>query len=382
MKKTAPSTTTCAKGSVLKQIIFLLFFTVSLQGCGPQEPIRIGFVTGTSGHMADMGISARYAIQMAVDQCNEAGGIRGRRVALIIRDNQHDADAAIKDVQELIELGIDAMIGPMSSTIATAIVPYLNQARMVTVSPTATTTQLSGRDDYFFRVCPTADTQARVNAGYQIQSGNMQRITVAFHMENPSFCESFIENFRETFQAGGGEILSVISFSSKDERSFLDIADELLTNKPDGILIVANAMDSAMLCQQIRKITPSVKITLSSWSASQRFIELGSQAVEGSTLPISVDWNSPQPRYVKFKTDYYSRYRLEPGIGSLNGYNAAQVVLTALKSCKSGQSLKDAILFLGEFDGLQRKIKFDAYGDINGTVSMYTIRNHQFEAVE
>nr|WP_320193142.1 ABC transporter substrate-binding protein [uncultured Desulfobacter sp.] len=382
MKKTTPPNTTFPKGSALKQNILLLFFVVCLQGCGTQEPIRIGFITGTSGHMADMGISARYALQLAVAQCNEAGGIHGRRVELIIKDNQHDADAAIKDVQELIELGVDAMIGPMSSTIATAIVPYLNQSRMVTVSPTATTTLLSGQDDYFFRVCPTADTQAQVNADYQIQSGNMQRITVAFHRGNPSFCESFIENFKKTFQAGGGEINSVISFTSEDGRSFFEIADELLANKPDGILVVANAMDSAMLCQQIRKINSTVKITLSSWSASQRFIELGSQAVEGSTLPISVDWNSTAPRYKKFKNDFYSRYRLEPGIGSLNGYNAGQVVLTSLKARKSGKNLKETILLLGEFNGLQRKIKFDAYGDMKGGVFMYTIRNHKFEAVE
>ena len=332
--------------------------------------------------MADMGISARYALLLAVDQCNEKGGIHGRRVELVIRDNQHNVDMAVKDVQELIEQGVDAMIGPMSSTIAMAIVPYLNQCRMVTVSPTASTIQLSGQDDYFFRVCPTTGAQARVNADYQIQSGNMQRITVAFHSGNPSFCESFIKDFRKTFQAGGGKILSVISFTSEDGRSFFQIADELLKDRPDGILIVANAMDSAMLCQQIRKISSSVKITLSSWSASYRFIELGSWAVEGTTLPISVDWNSPHPQYKKFRKIFFDRYQLEPGIGRLNGYNAAQVVLSALKARKSGQSLKEAILCLNEFNGLQRKIKFDAYGDINAGVSMYTIRNHQFEALE
>lgn len=370
------------KGFVLKRIILLLLFAVSLQGCGPEEPIRIGFITGTSGYMADMGISARYALLLAVDQCNEKGGIHGRRVALEIRDNQHDVDTAVKDVQELIEQGVDAMIGPMSSTIAMAILPYLNRSRMVTVSPTASTTRLSGRDDYFFRVCPSAGAHARVNADYQIRSGNMQRITVAFHSGNPSFCESFIKNFKQTFQAGGGEILSVTSFTSKDGRSFFQIADELLKEKPDGILIVANAMDSAMLCQQIRKISPSVKITLSNWSASHRFIALGSGAVEGTTLPISVDWNSPLPRYQKFRKIFFDRYQLEPGIVSLNAYNAVQVVLSALKARKSGQNLKEAILFWTEFNGLQRKIKFDAYGDMNAGVLMYTIRNHQFEALE
>ena len=370
------------KDIVIKRAVMVLFVTVFLQGCSPEEPVRIGFITGTSGHMADMGISARYALLLAVDQCNETGGIHGRRVELVIRDNQHDLASAVKDVQDLIAQKVDAIIGPMSSTIAVAIVPLLNRSKIVTVSPTATTTQLSGKDDYFFRVCPSAGTQARVNAGYQIRSANMKRITVAFHKGNPSFCDSFIKKFRETFQAGGGEVLSLIGFTSEDGRSFSQIADELLADTPDGILIVANAMDSAMLCQQIRKISLSVKITLSSWSASRRFIELGSGAVEGTTLPISVDWNSTHPRYKNFQKLFYDRYGLEPGIGSLNAYNAAQVVLSALKTRKSAENLKETMLFMGEFEGLQRTIKFDACGDMNAGVFMYTIRNHQFEALD
>nr|WP_321396329.1 ABC transporter substrate-binding protein [uncultured Desulfobacter sp.] len=370
------------KKTEIKHVIVALFFTFFVQGCGPEDPVRIGFITGTSGHMADMGISARYALLLAVDQCNETGGIHGRRVALVFKDSQHDVATAVKDVQELIALKVDAIIGPMSSTIAMAIVPYLNRSKVVTVSPTATTTQLSGQDDYFFRVCPSAGAQAHVNAAYQLQSANMKRISVAFHSGNPSFCSSFIKQFRETFHNGGGKILFVTGFTSEDGRSFSQIADDLLADRPDGILIIANAMDSAMLCQQIRKISSSVKITLSSWSASRRFIELGSGAVEGTTLPISVDWNSSHPRYKKFQKLFYERYGIEPGIGSLNAYNAAQVVLSALKVRQSGKNLKETILAMGEFEGLQRTIQFDAYGDMNAGVFMYTIRNHQFEALD
>ena len=365
----------------IKQVVVVLFFIFFVQGCGSEEPVRIGFITGTSGHMADMGISARYALLLAVDQCNETGGIHGRRVELVIRDNQQDVATAVKDVQELVAQKVDAIIGPMSSTIAVAIAPYLNRSKIVTVSPTATTTELSGQDDYFFRVCPSAGAQARVNADYQLGSANMKRVSVAFHSGNPSFCASFIKHFRETFQNGGGKILFVTGFTSQDGRSFSQIADDLIADSPDGILIIANAMDSAMLCQQIRKISPSVKITLSSWSASRRFIELGSGAVEGTTLPISVDWNSIDPRYKKFQKLFYDRYSLEPSIGSLNTYNAAQVVLSALKVHQSGRDLKETILAMGQLEGLQRTIQFDAYGDMNAGVFMYTIRKYQFEAL-
>ena len=81
----------------------------------------------------------------------------------------------------------------MSSEIALAIVPYLNESQVVAVGGTVTTQDLSGLDDYFFRVTVTTREQASRSAQYQIDSGDMRRITVAYDGENPSFCENWLE---------------------------------------------------------------------------------------------------------------------------------------------------------------------------------------------
>ncbi len=370
------------KNFVLKPMGVFVFTAVILQGCTPQEPVRIGIITGTAGHMADMGIAARYAIQLAVDQCNEKGGIHGRRVEVIVKDGQQNAGDAITDVKQLISQKVDVIIGPMSSTMAMAMLPYVNESRMVTVSPTATTPLLSGRDDYFFRVCPPAGNAARLNAEYQIRSGNMRRIAVAFHGRNPSFSEPFIKDFEKAFNVGGGKLITTIEFTANDERSFFQIANELLTEDPDGILIIANAMDSAMLCQQIRKISPTVNISLSTWGGTRRFIELGGQAAEGVSLAMDIDWDSPDPRYQNFRRNFLNSYQHEPGIISLYSYSAAQIVLAALNAQKPGQSLKEALLSLGEVNGLQGRIRFDAYGDVKKTVFIRVVRNRKFTEPE
>ena len=73
-----------------KVLICLLFWTI-LFSCKPSEPIRIGFVAGTSGRVADMGIAGRDAAQLAVDQRNNAGGILGRKVQLIIKNDEQQS---------------------------------------------------------------------------------------------------------------------------------------------------------------------------------------------------------------------------------------------------------------------------------------------------
>jgi branched-chain amino acid transport system substrate-binding protein len=89
--------------------VFLIFWTV-LFSCKPSEPIRIGFVAGTSGRVADMGISGRDAAQLAIDECNSNGGVSGRQVQLIIKNGfslalPADSKAGQQYTNNIIRLG-------------------------------------------------------------------------------------------------------------------------------------------------------------------------------------------------------------------------------------------------------------------------------------
>ncbi len=363
--------------------ISFLLCCLLLLSCDHKEPIRLGFIASISGPAADFGISARDAVQLAVTQCNGQGGIRGRQIKLIIKDDRQNAETAEQAVKELIKEGVVAIVGPMSSKIAMAIVPYLNDSKMMAMGGAVSTQRLSGLDDYFFRVCITSREHAFRSAHYQIDSGDMRRIAVVYDGGNPLFCEGWLEDFKRPFIAGGGEILTVVDFKTEEKRPFSEIVNGLLTAGPDGILVIANSMDSALFCQQIRKSNPSVKITLSNWSATQRLIELGGKAVEGATLPSVFDWESPNPSYQTFRNLYVERYKQEPGFPGFYAYNAARVVLTALKSQKRGQNVKSTVLSIGEFEGLQGKIVFDEYGDVKrSNASIRIIRDQKFVAVE
>lgn len=56
---------------------------------------------------------------------------------------------------------------------------------------------------------------------------------------------------------------------------YADLARQLLASRPDGILILANAVDTAMLCQHLRQLDPSLPLTTSEWAATEQLIEVG-----------------------------------------------------------------------------------------------------------
>ena len=153
--------------------------------------------------------------------------------------------------------------------------------------------------------------------------------------------------------------------------------------EPDGILIIANSMDSALLCQQIRKSNHSIKITLADWGATERLLELGGKAVEGVTVVQTFDRDSPNPKYQAFRKTYLERYDREPGFPGVYAYDAAQVILTALSAQKKGQNLKETVLSIRQFDGLQGQFSFDDYGDVmRSNASISIVRNRKFVIME
>src|SRR5210317_936388 len=86
-------------------ILTLVFFS-----CKPPEPIRIGFLGGTSGRVADLGIAGRDGAQLAVEICNQAGGVAGRKVQLIIKNDEQSPEVAQRGVRELITDGVLAIV--------------------------------------------------------------------------------------------------------------------------------------------------------------------------------------------------------------------------------------------------------------------------------
>ncbi len=348
-----------------------------LAGCAqPPEPISIGFIGGSSGRVADLGIAGRDAVQLAVDLRNQAGGVGGRSVRLLSRDDEQNPETAARAVQELIDQGVVAIVGPMTSAMAMATVPIASEAKLLMISPTVSTEELSGRDDYFFRVGSSNHANATQVARHHLQRHpGQRRLAVAYDLSNRAYSETWLNGFRTAFEGGGGELLKTIGFESGGEKSLRQLADELLGSHPEGILIVANSVDTALLCQQIRKLGSPLPILAAEWAATERLLELGGKAVEGLMVGQNFDRSSQEPRYLDFREAYMERFHREPGFGGTLAFDAANVLLEALARRQGEQSVKEALLSIRRFEGLQAPIVFDDFGDVQLGVFMTVVRD-------
>jgi ABC-type branched-subunit amino acid transport system substrate-binding protein len=128
------------------------------------KPIKIGVLSANSGAVAGLGIGLQQGIKMAVDEINAAGGIHGRKIEVVVRDEQMKPDVSVAAAKELISSEkVDVLMGPMASNDALAVSEVAKEARILNFSPTASSDELTDEKfhKYFFQLSSTSDVDAK-----------------------------------------------------------------------------------------------------------------------------------------------------------------------------------------------------------------------------
>ncbi len=354
-----------------------LLATTLLAGCGQQAPLKIGFIGGLSDRNSDNGQSGLNGDTLPNEQFNRNGGVDGRLVELVARDDAQKRETAEKSAQELVDAKVEAVIGPFTSGMAEAIVPITGKAGIFQVSPTITSMAFHGKDDNLFRINRTTRDNAQDYA--KVMTGLGQRnIAVAYDTRNRNFTESWLNEFRTAIAAEHAAIAVAVPYESATDTDFAQVVGQMLAAKPDSLFFISGALDVARFAQAARKQAPKLPIGAAEWAATEQLIELGGEFVEGLLIVQNFDRDDQSPRYRDFAEAYFKRFQRPPGYSTVSAHDAATVVLDALKQRKRGETLKDAALRAGPYQGLQQEIVFDANGDTRRRVYFRVIRRGSY----
>ncbi|MDO9026186.1 ABC transporter substrate-binding protein [Zwartia sp.] len=363
-----------------RHLLFLLFFIV-LAGCGKQEPISIGFIGGLTGPNSDNGQAGLNGVTFAVEEFNRAGGVKGRLVELVAKDDGQSKSKAEASTQELVEAKVQAIIGPFTSGMAEIIVPIAGKAGIFEVSPTITSMDFYGKDDNLFRINRTTRDNAIDYAKFLTAQG-IKQIAVAYDLRNRNFTESWLTEFKMALNSQGGHVVAAIPYESGSNTPFESVMEKMLQAKPEGLLFISGALDVARLAQQARRQAPALPIIASEWAATEQLIDLGGKVVEGLIIVQNYDRDDQSDRFKQFSQAYFKRFQRYPGYSSVSAYDAATVVLQALKNQRKGETVKESALRSGPYQGLQQMIVFDKNGDTPRKIFFTRISNGQYEKLQ
>lgn len=361
----------------------LLLASLLLSACEPSaeqpiEPIRLGVIVDTSGPTSSLGIAGRNGMQLAVEQTNAAGGIHGRPIELLQRDDGFNPQQAAQAATELIDAKVDAVFGPMTSLIAEQLAPQFTAAGVLLMGGTPLSPLLAGRDDQFFRILSHTSPDALGIAQHLQHQLGIGQVTVLIEESNHTFTRPWLADFQRYFAAEGGSVSQIIAFTRNAQTDFATLAQQALANKPRAVILISNALDTAMLATQLRQKDPHLVLATPAWAAADALLEMGGRAVEDMITGQAYDLSDQSPAFLAFKQAYQQRFGQSIDTAAVTAYNATQVLLHALRERQPQESLKQTLLRIRHFASLQQPIDLDEFGDSASRFYLMVVRQGRF----
>jgi len=359
---------------------YLLVLGILLAGCSSPGPIRVGFVANLTGPNAALGVDGRDGALLAVDRINAEGGVNGKPIELVIRDDLGTPEGAVAADRALIEdEGMFVIVGHMTSGAMMSAWEQFKDRGVVFLSPTVSTPQLEAVQDNFFRLIPVNSFVAERLALHAADDLGLKRVAVFYDTDNAAFTDTYRVGFSEVFTAAGGEIVETHEFSSQAAPDFRPILTDLKNLDPDGIFIVASAFDTALIAQQARLVGVDSQLLATNWALTDDLIENGGTAVDGIVTVVAHDENSLEPAYRDFEKRFVERFSRKPTFAAGYGYEAALVLTEALRKTDGRrEGLAGALLETRDFQGVNGRISLDPYGDVSRTLYMISVRDGKF----
>lgn len=368
----------------LRKLSLLLVLFFILSGCRTsRKPIKIGLLLSLSGRQSSIQLNARDGVTLAVEEINRSGGINGRPIQLIVKDDKGDPEEALRLTQELLDEEVTIILGAITSTIALKIAPLINENSTILLSLGAATSELSGFDDNVFRVTTPVDKRAPYYALLAYEKLNIKRVALIYDESNPGYVFSASTHFRKHYEKLGGEVVTVVGFNSTEDFDSSERVEKALKDGVDGVYLIAKPFNAAIFCQHISLQDGNIKIIESEWGyASPIFTETGGPPVEGVTSVGVMNFDSEQESFVNFKKVYDARFNYPPSAYSVIGYEGMQILKVALSSTTESKRVKEVILREKSFKGVDGNIVFDTYGDPERTVFYLEIREGKVTVTE
>ncbi len=330
----------------------LLAAAAFLNGCNKKPAsteILIGEYGAMTGSTATFGQSTHMGMAMAVAEINATGGIAHRNLRLITEDDEGKPEEAQTVVTKLINKDrVVAVVGDVASSNSLAAAPVCQQNHIPMITPASTNPKVTQVGDYIFRVCFTDPFQGRVMAKFARDSLRLSRVAI-FRDIKSDYSMGLADNFKRSFTAAGGTILSDESYSAGDK----DFSAQLTSLKqlnPEAIFIPGYYTEVGLIARQARTLgLNSFLLGGDGWD-SDKLWEIGGEALNGSYFSNHYSMDNPSEEVQGFVKDFRTRWDgKEPDAMAALGYDAIQILADALR--RGGTNPDSLRLALGQTNG-------------------------------
>jgi branched-chain amino acid transport system substrate-binding protein len=337
----------------------------------PPAPIRIGLAVNLSGRGGTAGEYVREGTMLAVQEVNRRGGVGGRPLALVIRDDKGTPEGVVRADRELLESGVRVIVGHVTSE-ATLVAHEFFQGRDVLLfTPFTATTRLSGLDDMLFRTCVDNAAYGR-GMSRLLQQKGAQRVGVLLDNSNASFTEDYVAQTRRHFPGS----LVPVAFDPKQPHALDEALQQLLATDSDALVLLTEVSRTGIAAQKLRAAGYAGPLIATLWAQTPDLPRYGGAAAEGMSLLTFIAAEYDNPLFRHFAALVQERLKRPPNARSIRAYEAITILTEGLRASPSGApaDLKRALSEI-RFQTLMGEVRFDRFGDVQRPLYEIQVRD-------
>ena len=372
----------------MKRPLFLLVTLLAalVPAAQAQDTIKIGEFGSLTGDNASFGISQNNGVQMAVEEINAAGGVLGKKIELIVEDNQTKQGETTTIVRKLISQDhVVALIGEVASSKTLEAAPIAQESKIPDIATAATNPRVTQTGNYIFRVCFTDDFQAVVIARFILEK--LQKKKVAFMTDvKQDYSVGLTGIAKDYLLKHGADIVKEQSYSSGDKDFRAQLTDIKSAN-PDVIVITGYYPEASLIAKEARQLgIKSVLVGGDGWDGAS-LIPVGGKAIEGAYFSNHFSVEDKSPAVQDFVSKYKQKYNGSPDAFAALGYDAVKLLADAITRAggTDPQKLRDAIASTKNFPGVSGTITINPERNATKSAVILTIKDgavHYFDTVQ
>ncbi|MEW5765664.1 MAG: branched-chain amino acid ABC transporter substrate-binding protein [Acidobacteriota bacterium] len=357
----------------------------ALGSCTSMQEVKIGVAGPLSGEQATLGQDVLNGVNLAVEEWNAKGGIRGRRISVTAVDDENDPTKAKEMAYYLARKRPLVVIGHVDSGCSLQAAKTYQDNGVVMISPTSTSPKLTeSGQDHVFRVCGRDDFQGRAAALWFVKQYPDRSVGVV--SDNSDYGRGLADEFVRNYEfLSARKVLFRVELQRGDPK--LEPAlSRCLEERPDLLFFGGLANQGGALLKALRERGSSAVFMAGDGCFGKPFLDAaGPEVATGSLVTFYPDLsNIPGTRTETFLNGYRARYKSEPGPFGIFGYKAAHVALSAISQAGvplNDRTIIDALHRL-TFETVFGLMRFSDKGDPTETpVAIWVVEEGTFKEI-
>lgn len=347
--------------------------------------VKLGFAAPLTGPQSHYGEDMQNGLNLALEEANKQNiQLDGKtaKFELVSRDDQADPRTAVQVAQQIVDEGVQGVLGHFNSGTTIPASSVYNDAGLPQIAMATSPEYTEQNYDTTFRMM-TSDTQQGAANG-QFIVNDLGAKKVALIDDRTAYGQGLTDQVAAAVKAAGGEVIAR-EYTTDKANDFTAILTNLKAKNPDAIFFGGLDAQSGPMRRQMVTLGIDAPLVSGEMTRSDTFLKLAGDAANGTYASLAGVPLLSMAKGEKFQADYKARFKVDPGVYAPYAYDGAWNMITAMKEAGSAKPANylPKLASLSRSGATSEHIAYDKKGDLKEiSVTMYEVKNGKWEMVK